>query len=231
MNIRIAICGYGNLGRGVERALQAAGDMEPVAIVTRRPPKTVHPASAIPVLPYAQIDTLRDRVDVLILCSGSAADLPHQTPELAADFNTVDSFDTHGRIPAHFAAVHRSAAASGHLSLISAGWDPGLFSVAPGFCLTPCCRTEPPQPFGAEGSVRGIPMRSAGSPACWTRGSTPSRSPAPWSWRKTDRQRRSPPQPRIAGNALLSPPRTPTGTALCATSGRSPTIFSDTTQR
>ena len=130
MNIRIAICGYGNLGRGVERALQAAGDMEPVAIVTRRPPKTVHPASAIPVLPYAQIDTLRDRVDVLILCSGSAADLPHQTPELAADFNTVDSFDTHGRIPAHFAAVHRSAAASGHLSLISAGWDPGLFSVA-----------------------------------------------------------------------------------------------------
>ena len=65
MNIRIAICGYGNLGRGVERALQAADDMEPVAIVTRRPPKTVHPASAIPVLPYAQIDTLHDRVDVL----------------------------------------------------------------------------------------------------------------------------------------------------------------------
>lgn len=130
MNIRIAICGYGNLGRGVERALQAARDMEPVAIVTRRPPEAVRPASAIPVLPYAQIDTLRDRVDVLILCSGSAADLPHQTPELATRFNTVDSFDTHGKIPAHFAAVRRSAAASGHLSLISAGWDPGLFSVA-----------------------------------------------------------------------------------------------------
>ena len=230
MNIRIAICGYGNLGRGVERALQAAGDMEPVAIVTRRPPKTVHPASAIPVLPYAQIDTLRDRVDVLILCSGSAADLPHQTPELAADFNTVDSFDTHGKIPAHFAAVHRSAAASGHLSLISAGWDPGLFSVAR-------VLFDAVLPDGATATFWGRGVSQGHSDALRRiPGVLDAREytvpiPGAWSRRKTDRQRRSPPQPRIAGNALSSLPRTPTGTALCATSGRSPTIFSDTTQR
>lgn len=130
MNIRIAICGYGNLGRGVELAANSAPDIEPVAVVTRRPPEAIQPLTALPVLPFSDIDRLRDRVDVLILCGGSATDLPHQTPALADRFNIVNSFDTHPAIPSHFETVDRIATASGFLSLISAGWDPGLFSVA-----------------------------------------------------------------------------------------------------
>lgn len=130
MNIRIAICGYGNLGRGVELAARNAPDTEPVAVITRRPPEAVQPLTSLPVFPFSDIDRLRDRVDVLILCGGSATDLPHQTPALADRFNTVDSFDTHAAIPSHFETVNRIASASGHLSLIGAGWDPGLFSLA-----------------------------------------------------------------------------------------------------
>lgn len=130
MNIRIAICGYGNLGKGAELAALAAPDAEPVAIFTRRPTEPLKPQCRVPVLPLSALRHWRDKVDVLLLCGGSATDLPRQTPALSRDFNTVDSFDTHERIPAHFAAVDRAARASGHLSLICAGWDPGLFSAA-----------------------------------------------------------------------------------------------------
>lgn len=130
MNIRIAICGYGNLGHGAALAVQNSPDAELAAIFTRRPPQPLQTGCAAPVLPLSAIRHWREKVDVLLLCGGSATDLPRQTPDLAADFNTVDSFDTHAKIPAHFAAVDRSARASAHLSLICAGWDPGLFSVA-----------------------------------------------------------------------------------------------------
>lgn len=128
--LRIAICGYGNLGRGVERALQNAPDAEAVAVISRRPPHLLRELTPLPVCPLSEAFALEGQVDVLILASGSAADLPVQTPMLAARFDTVDSFDTHGQISAHIAAVDRSASSSGHLSLIGAGWDPGLFSVA-----------------------------------------------------------------------------------------------------
>lgn len=130
MNIRIAICGYGNLGKGAERAALAAPDVDLVAVFTRRPNEPLRTLGNVPVLPLSALRHWRDKIDVLLLCGGSATDLPRQTPTFAADFNTVDSFDTHERIPAHFATVDRAARAAGHLSLISAGWDPGLFSMA-----------------------------------------------------------------------------------------------------
>lgn len=127
--IRIGIAGYGNLGRGAELAVGQAADMALTAIFTRRDPASVRPCSAVPVLPLAQAAEWQDRIDVMILCGGSAEDLPWMTPLLAERFHVVDSFDTHPRIPAHFEAVHSAAARSGHLALISAGWDPGLFSL------------------------------------------------------------------------------------------------------
>ena len=130
MNIRIAICGYGNLGKGAERAALAAPDIDLVAIFTRRPNEPLRTLGNVPALPLSALRHWKNRVDVLLLCGGSATDLPRQTPTFAADFNTVDSFDTHEKIPAHFAAVDRAARSSGHLALISAGWDPGLFSAA-----------------------------------------------------------------------------------------------------
>lgn len=128
--MKIAIYGYGNLGRGVECATRNHPDAELVAIFTRRAPETVKPTLPVPVYPADQVFAFRDQIDVLILCGGSATDLPEMTPLLAAHFNVVDSFDTHAAIPAHFAAVDRAAVETGHLALISAGWDPGLFSLA-----------------------------------------------------------------------------------------------------
>ena len=129
--IRIGIFGYGNLGRGVECALRHCEDMEPVAVFTRRDPGSVKPLTAgVPVYAAADAAAHRSELDVLILCGGSATDLPVQTPALAADFDVVDSFDTHARIPAHFAAVDEAAKQGGHLGLISCGWDPGLFSLS-----------------------------------------------------------------------------------------------------
>ena len=127
--MKIGIYGYGNLGRGVECAVCHAADAELVGIFTRRDPASVKPHSAVPVYSAAELPNFRDKLDVLILCGGSATDLPKMTPALAADFNVVDSFDTHAAIPAHFAAVDQAATASEHLALISAGWDPGLFSL------------------------------------------------------------------------------------------------------
>jgi len=127
--IRIGILGYGNLGRGVEYAVEANADMKLVAIFTRRDPASVQPRTNVPVVHADKAAEWKNKVDVLILCGGSATDLPAQTPAFAKLFNVVDSFDTHAKIPAHFAAVDAAAKAAGHVGVISVGWDPGMFSL------------------------------------------------------------------------------------------------------
>ena len=128
--MKIGIVGYGNLGRGVEAAVQQAGDMELVAVFTRRDPETVQIESDAEVLPMQKMDEMTEDIDVMILCGGSATDLPEMTPQIAAKFNVVDSFDTHANIPQHLAAVDAAAKDAGNVGVISVGWDPGLFSVA-----------------------------------------------------------------------------------------------------
>ncbi|MBR6268704.1 MAG: diaminopimelate dehydrogenase [Selenomonadaceae bacterium] len=131
MSIRIGILGYGNLGRGVEFAVKEQEDMELVAVFTRRDPASVKIATEnVPVISASKAAEWRDKIDVLVLCGGSATDLPVQTPEFAKLFNVIDSFDTHARIPEHFAAVDAAAKSGGHIGIISVGWDPGLFSLA-----------------------------------------------------------------------------------------------------
>ena len=129
--MKIGIVGYGNLGRGVECAVKENPDKELVAVFTRRNPATVKIQTAgVPVL---HVDDAKDwvgKIDVMILCGGSATDLPKQTPEFAKMFNVIDSFDTHAKIPQHFANVDAAAKASNHVAIISVGWDPGLFSLA-----------------------------------------------------------------------------------------------------
>lgn len=128
--MRIGIYGYGNLGRGVVLSVRQNADMELVAIFTRRPPEQLKQKNPdLPFVSAAEVTDWKDRIDVLIICGGSATDLPVMTPALASHFNVVDSFDTHANIPAHFDAVNAAAQAGGHLGLISAGWDPGVFSL------------------------------------------------------------------------------------------------------
>ncbi|NLF53708.1 MAG: diaminopimelate dehydrogenase [Thauera phenolivorans] len=128
--IRIGIAGYGNLGRGVEAALARSPDMALVGVFTRRNPADLELQSAgVPVHAIDGIADFVDAIDVLILCGGSKTDLPEQGPALAARFNTVDSFDTHAKIPDYYAAVDAQARRGGHTALISVGWDPGLFSI------------------------------------------------------------------------------------------------------
>ena len=128
--IKLGIVGYGNLARGVECAIRQNPDLHLKAIFTRRDPNTVHILTPeVPVLPIGETSAWQGRIDVMILCGGSATDLPEMTPALAKDFHVVDSFDTHANIPAHFAAVDAAASESGHLAVISVGWDPGLFSI------------------------------------------------------------------------------------------------------
>ena len=130
MSIRIGIMGYGNLGRGVECAIKHNPDMELVAVFTRRDPETLKILTETAGVYRAQdAEKMKDKIDVLILCGGSATDLPVQTPKYAQWFNVVDSFDTHARIPEHFDDVDRAAAESGHVGIISVGWDPGMFSL------------------------------------------------------------------------------------------------------
>lgn len=128
--MKLAIYGYGNLGRGVECAISAAEDAELVGIFTRRTPESVKVHSDVPVYHASELAKFRGDIDVLIICGGSATDLPEMTPSLAADFNVLDSFDTHAAIPEHFDRVDRAARENGHIALISAGWDPGMFSLA-----------------------------------------------------------------------------------------------------
>ena len=131
MSTRIGIMGYGNLGRGIECAVRQNPDMELVAVFTRRAPASVKiQTEGVAVLHVDQIREMKDKIDVLILCGGSATDLPEQTPLYAKDFCVVDSFDTHAKIPAHFEAVDRAAKESGNIAVISCGWDPGMFSLA-----------------------------------------------------------------------------------------------------
>ena len=129
MSIKIGIFGYGNLGRGVEYAVRQNSDMELSAVFTRRAPESVKTVTGVPVYSVDDISKMKDEIDVLILCGGSATDLPEQTPALATLFNVVDSFDTHARIPEHFANVDAAAKRGGHVALISVGWDPGMFSL------------------------------------------------------------------------------------------------------
>ena len=128
--MKIGIYGYGNLGRGVELAVRQNADMELVGVFTRRDPASVKTATGAPVFAASSLSEFAGRIDVLILCGGSATDLPKMTPALAREFNVIDSFDTHAAIPAHFAATDAAATEGGHLALISSGWDPGLFSIA-----------------------------------------------------------------------------------------------------
>ena len=130
MSIRIGIFGYGNLGRGVECALRQNADMELKAVFTRRDPATVKILTeGVPVYHADKAPEMKDEIDVMILCGGSATDLPVQTPAMAKLFNVIDSFDTHANIPVHFANVNEAAEQTGHTAVISVGWDPGLFSL------------------------------------------------------------------------------------------------------
>ena len=129
--MKIGILGYGNLGRGVEKAILANADMELAAVFTRRNPDSIKIATAkVPVVKIEDAEKWRDKIDIMILCGGSATDLPVQTPEFAKMFNVIDSFDTHAKIPEHYAAVNEAAKSTNHVAIISVGWDPGLFSLA-----------------------------------------------------------------------------------------------------
>ncbi len=128
--IKVGIYGYGNLGRGVEYAIRQNDDMELVAVFTRRDPETVEiKTDGVKVCHTDDAKNMTDEIDVMILCGGSATDLPEQTPEMAKLFNVVDSFDTHAKIPQHFSNVDKSAKESGKVAIISVGWDPGMFSL------------------------------------------------------------------------------------------------------
>ncbi len=130
MAIRIGILGYGNLGRGVECAVKHNPDMELAAVFTRRDPDSVKVLTeGVKVCSVNDAPAMEDDIDVMILCGGSATDLPKQTPEMVKYFNVIDSFDTHAKIPEHYAEVDAAAAGSGHVGIISVGWDPGMFSL------------------------------------------------------------------------------------------------------
>ncbi|MDE7352536.1 MAG: diaminopimelate dehydrogenase [Acetatifactor sp.] len=131
MKIRIGIAGYGNLGRGVEYAVRQNDDMELAAVFTRRDPDEIRikTSSGVQVYSMDRLMAMKEDIDVLVLCGGSATDLPRQTAEYAEHFNVVDSFDTHARIPEHFDRVHAAAEKGGRTAIISVGWDPGMFSL------------------------------------------------------------------------------------------------------
>ena len=129
--MKIGILGYGNLGRGVEAAIKKNEDMELVAVYTRRDPSTLTiNTEGVAVKNTADLDTGKEDIDVLIICGGSATDLPAMTPKYAAMYNVIDSFDTHARIPEHFANVDKAAKEAGTIGIISCGWDPGMFSIS-----------------------------------------------------------------------------------------------------
>ena len=130
MSIRVGIYGYGNLGKGVELALRNAPDMTAVGVFTRRAPETVQTLTGIPVFSVDELMNKKEDIDVLVLCGGSATDLPKQTPYLAQYFNVVDSFDTHANIPSHLATVDEAAQKANTTAVISVGWDPGMFSLS-----------------------------------------------------------------------------------------------------
>ena len=127
--IKIAICGYGNLGKGIESEIPKSKDMELVAIFTRRNPESLVTKSSVPIININDINNWKDKIDVVIMCGGSATDLPEQVPAVAKMFNTVDSFDTHAKIPDYYNKVNESALSGKNTAIISGGWDPGMFSL------------------------------------------------------------------------------------------------------
>lgn len=130
MSIKIGIYGYGNLGKGVESAIKQNPDMELTAVFSRRNPESVKIATeGVPVISADSVEEYKGKIDVMIICGGSATDLPKQTPKLAKLFNVIDSFDTHAKIPEHFANVDSAAKETNHVGVISVGWDPGMFSL------------------------------------------------------------------------------------------------------
>ena len=130
MTIKIGILGYGNLGKGVEAAVKMNADLELAAVYTRRNPQDVKiRTQGVPVKSTAELERGNEDIDVLVICGGSATDLPEMTPKYAALYNVIDSFDTHANIPVHFANVDAAAKAAGKVGIISCGWDPGMFSV------------------------------------------------------------------------------------------------------
>lgn len=141
--IRVGICGYGNLGKGVQKQIAKNDDMELVAIFTRRNPEDVEKQTSAKVVPISEVMEWVDKVDVMIMCGGSATDLPAQVPEVAKYFNTVDSFDTHAKIPEYLKNVDVEARKSGNVSIISVGWDPGMFSNMRAYAdaILPCSHT------------------------------------------------------------------------------------------
>ncbi len=167
--VRIGIAGYGNLGKGVAAAVAQNPDLSLHAVFTRRDPASISPPTPdTPVVAWGEILDHRDAVDVLVLCGGSKEDLPQQGPELAAHFTTVDSFDTHARIPEYFAAVDGPARAGGHTAIVSVGWDPGMFSLNRllGEALLPDGETYtfwgPGLSQGHSDAVRRVPGVAAG---------------------------------------------------------------------
>ena len=140
MSIRVGIFGYGNLGRGVECAIYQNSDMQLVGVFTRRDPESVKTVGNAPVYHVDAVSEMTDKIDVMIICGGSATDLPKQTPAIAKLYNCVDSFDTHAKIPEHFENVDKAARESGKIALISVGWDPGMFSLNRllGGAILPC---------------------------------------------------------------------------------------------
>lgn len=165
--IKVGIVGYGNLGKGVELAIQQNPDFELVAIFTRRTPE---PGSGLTSI--EKIGEYKGKIDVMLMCGGSATDLPVQVPEIAAQFNTVDSFDTHAKIPEFFADVDHAAKKGGTLSLISAGWDPGLFSLNR-VLMDAALPQGKTYTFWGKGVSQGIRMQSAVLKALQTANSTP----------------------------------------------------------
>lgn len=127
--VKVAICGYGNLGKGIEKEIAKSEDMELVGIFTRRDPETLVTASDVQVISIDDMENWTNEIDVVIMCGGSATDLPNQVPKVAELFNTVDSFDTHAKIPEYFATVNEKSTSAGKTSVISGGWDPGMFSL------------------------------------------------------------------------------------------------------
>lgn len=140
MSVKIGIYGYGNLGKGTELAVSKVEDLELCAVFTRRDPSSIKTVSCVPVISAEDISGWKDKLDVVVICGGSATDLPVQTPALAENFNVVDSFDTHANIPQHFEKVNAAALKGGKTAVISAGWDPGMFSLMRlyGSAVLPC---------------------------------------------------------------------------------------------
>ena len=157
MNIRIGIVGYGNLARGVEASVQLQPDMELVGVFSRR--QGIETVSGVPTYSMEDIPNFKGKIDVMVLCGGSATDLIEQTPMVTKYFNCIDSFDTHARIPEHFANVDKVAKEAKTATLISCGWDPGMFSCN-AFTLKQSCQKANPTHSGAAAYPKVTPTQS-----------------------------------------------------------------------